>query len=328
MMVMKRIHGETWSTVLDDPEHVFWAKQSQDPLHVNVRILLQVCHALEYAHSKGIIHRDIKAGNVMLGEYGEVYLLDWGFAVLLDEKGHYWIDAFYGTPTYAAPEMFSVHEPLTVQTDVYLLGATLHKIITGNSLHRGDTFAEIIVSARMSPPFAYPVDVHADLAAIVNRATHKSPERRFASVSALRLALEEHLSHFHVMDLLRSAQESRADLESFLDSGSLDLFAFYQRAFQGQFACQKVLDIRPDNEDAQHTLSEFLLLLLRHEIKQSHLRTSKKLLEQIRAVPHDAAALEALEHEFREMEANRQRSGELTTQIQYRLMEKLQQESE
>jgi len=126
---------------------------------------------------------------------------------------------------------------------------------------------------------------------------------------------------------LRSAKESRGRLESLLQTGSSDLFAFYQGAFQGQFACQKVLELRPDHSEAQKILSEFLLLLLRHEIQQSHLRTSKKVMEQIRSVPHDAEALAALEEQYKTMETSRQLSGELSTQIQYKLMEKLQDQS-
>jgi serine/threonine-protein kinase len=324
MLVMKRIQGVTWSTLIQEPNHKYWSQQAQDPLHVHLRILIQVCHAMEYAHSKGILHRDIKPENVMVGNYGEVYLLDWGFAVSVDEEGEHWIDAFYGTPKFAAPEMFTVHEPLTVRTDVYLLGATLHYVLTRKYLHQGDLFSDIIVSARMSPPFAYEDTVHSDLGAITNRATHKKPERRFQDIAALRRALEEHLSHFHVMDLLSSAQENRKNLERTLESGSYDLFTFYQRAFQGQFACQKVLDIRPTNEDALRTLSECLLLLLRHEIKQGHMLTSERLLDQIKRMPHDEVVLEALERRYEQLQEDRQRSGELTTQIQYKLLEKLQ----
>jgi len=216
---------------------------------------------------------------------------------------------------------------LTVQTDVYLLGATLHQIITGRRLHIGNSFSDMVVSSRLSPPFAYSTGVHPDLAAITNRATHKDPDRRFDSVTSLRAALEEHLNHFHIVDLLRSARDSRERLVSLLQSDNQNLFAFYQGAFHGQFACQKVLELRPNHTEAQKILSEFLLLLLRHEIQQRHLRTSKTMMEKIRMGPHDVEALAALEEQYKAMETGRQISGELTTQIQYKLMEKLQDKS-
>ena len=82
-----------------------------------VQIGRQVADALDYAHKQDVVHRDIKPANVMIGEFGEVYLLDWGLAMTLDESGVGRSEQFLGTPGYAAPEMvLAGQEPLTPRT--------------------------------------------------------------------------------------------------------------------------------------------------------------------------------------------------------------------
>ena len=87
MLVMKRVEGVEWGALLDDPDHAVWegrGRRAADRLDDHVEILIQVCNAAHFAHSRGIIHRDIKPQNVFIGRYGEVYLGDWGLAIRAD----------------------------------------------------------------------------------------------------------------------------------------------------------------------------------------------------------------------------------------------------
>src|SRR5678816_383994 len=84
LIVMKRVEGVSWRELLLDDEHPGW--QSREPsrearLVWHLQTLAQLCNAIAFAHSRGIVHRDIKPDNVMIGEFGEVYQLDWGVAV-------------------------------------------------------------------------------------------------------------------------------------------------------------------------------------------------------------------------------------------------------
>ena len=174
-VVMKRVAGVSWSEAFRNIS-----------LERNLEIFIQLCNAVAYAHSRGIVHRDIKPANVLLGEYGEVYLSDWGLArpTATERTGR-----ISGSPAYMAPEMFSGEAD--ERTDVYLLGATLHQILTGQPRHRG-SLAEVLQSVARPEPFEYPDSVPADLAAICNRACAMDPMERFERVSELRQAVRAH----------------------------------------------------------------------------------------------------------------------------------------
>ena len=109
-----------------------------------MQVFLQVALALEYAHFKGVVHRDIKPPNIMIGEHGEVLLLDWGVAKLMGEteletearaditqSGH-----AVGTPTYMSPEQVS-GRPVDARSDVYALGTLLYEMLTLEPPFRG-----------------------------------------------------------------------------------------------------------------------------------------------------------------------------------------------
>ena len=316
LVIMKRIYGTSWECT--------GRPGNRESLLADLQILIQISRAIEYAQSKGIIHRDIKPANVMIGDFGEVYLLDWGCAVKLDRSGNLYSTGFQGTPIYAAPEMVESSEPLTHQTDVYLLGATLHHILTGHGPHMGQSFFDTVIAALESPEHIYDKEIDAELAAIANRATSRQPASRFGTATGFRKAIEEYVRYFHFHDLLNSAVESCQTLRNTLEAPEGNFFSFYQRAFTGRFACQQVLEIRPENEEAHRINTEILMLLATHEIRLMHLTTARELIKQIHSLPHDKAELLKLEQLYCEQENKHQRADEMSTQIQYKLLEKLQ----
>ena len=138
---MKRLTGETLeSKVLSDAT-----------IHRLLRAFVDVCLAIQFAHARGVVHRDLKPSNIMLGDYGEVYVLDWGVArVITDRQRRTYpklgdeVDeqttagAILGTPGYMAPEQIEGHE-VGPPADVYALGAILFEILAGEPLHpRGE----------------------------------------------------------------------------------------------------------------------------------------------------------------------------------------------
>ncbi len=149
---MKLVQGTPWNELI---KNEFSGLSVEDFLMKHVPILLSVSQAVAFAHSRGIIHRDIKPGQVMIGEYGEVLLLDWGLAVNFDEKllsaggrSHALGSAPTlakannpaGSPAYMAPEQtYKTTDKLGPWTDVYLLGSALFELVTGKRPHEALT---------------------------------------------------------------------------------------------------------------------------------------------------------------------------------------------
>ena len=162
---------------------------------------VDACQAVAYAHARGVIHRDIKPGNIMLGDFGETLLLDWGLAKIHGsadipssdsgetDAGKTQAGAVMGTPVYMAPEQAegdTAH--VNERSDVYGLGAVLYEIVAGCPPYTGATSREILSRViKEAPRDAVSVDPLApkELAAIAARAMARSPSDRFASASEL-----------------------------------------------------------------------------------------------------------------------------------------------
>jgi len=156
---MKRLTGTTLAAVLD--------KGTETPQRL-LRAIVDVCQGVAHAHARRIVHRDLKPANIMLGDYGEVYVLDWGVArVLADTRqtgpvraldiasldGETKTGALLGTPGYMAPEQIHGGE-VGLAADVYAIGAMLFEILAGETLHPrgGGALASTISNAtEMSP---------------------------------------------------------------------------------------------------------------------------------------------------------------------------------
>ena len=202
LLILKRIDGVEWSALCRDAAEVQRRFGATDLLAWNLGILNQVLNAVRFAHSRGVIHRDLKPGNVMIGNFGEVYLLDWGIAVSVrdDGTGRFPLASeateLAGTPSYMAPEMLGrgTGVGISERTDVYLAGAVLFELITGHPPHVGTSALAVIASVVTSRP-VLPTDVPAELAQICAQAMHADPARRHASIDALQLALQGYLEH-------------------------------------------------------------------------------------------------------------------------------------
>ena len=257
----------------------------------------------------------------MIGDFGEVFLLDWGLAIELNHVDQQRVMGFYGSPRYAAPEMFTSGAELTKKTDVYLLGATLHHILTKEPLHQGSNLREVVAFARRSLRHTYPPSVHPMLVQMIHRATDPDPDKRFSSVSEFREALEAHLSHYATLDMVSEMREKISELEQRLDQLSGDDFHFYELAFECRFGVKHALEVFPDDHELKRDLRRVLICQAQYELAQDRLEMPPRLLEEIKsldATPDEVSSLEA------EIQSAKLRSSELAVQIQYKLLEELQ----
>ncbi len=172
------------------------------PLRRRLELFMTVCDATQYAHRNLVVHRDLKPANIFVTGDGQVKLLDFGLAKLLEPGGtqaattQHWM-----TPEYAAPEQVR-GEPVTTLTDVYQLGVVLYELLTGalpfGRRERGAYEVTQAILGREAPrpstAGASGVALRGNLDAIVLKALRKEPEQRYASAQALRDDIERHLA--------------------------------------------------------------------------------------------------------------------------------------
>lgn len=291
ILVMKRVEGVSLRGLLDDPTHPGWQTllaSHGTKLEASIEVLIRVCQSLAFGHSRGIIHRDIKPDNIMLGAYGEVYLLDWGLAINMEEAAT--PGALVGTPVCMAPEMV-FGEPPDIRTDVYLLGATLHEILTGTFRHDGGTVNEVLLAAATSEPIVYSAEYPTELAALCNRATARDRAARPVDVEAFRRELSAYLRRRGALALCEVALERTVALEAMLRAVPdkvvpVNLAGAYRLATEARFAFTQLLRDEPLLEPAREGLERSLLALIDLELRQGHAETASALLAELG--PHPA----------------------------------------
>ncbi|MDA1230211.1 MAG: protein kinase, partial [Planctomycetota bacterium] len=219
--VMKQVHGIPWNKRIREMS-----------LEENLDVMHKVCDAVAYAHHNGVINRDLKPENIMLGEFGEVLVLDWGLAVPAPhaaEQNFRSPVASYGagTPAYMSPELWTgPPEAIGECSDIYLLGAILFEAITGKVPHdfpklppggnRTDVWNTIDKVLRENQIRA--TDKSGELLDIALKALRTSPEERFGSVLEFQFSVRNYQRHEESRRLSSRATELiQAEHEDSLD---------------------------------------------------------------------------------------------------------------
>ncbi len=216
---MKRVQGRTLRSILSSLAEGDPAARRRFTLRRLLEIFISACNGVSFAHHRGVVHCDLKPANLMVGEYGEVLVMDWGMAQyhesasagrrvdLGGEAGCDPPDQLGGTPAFMAPELLtrSVAEP-DEQTDVYSLGAILYTILTWRTSPfppdiPADQAAELAARGKFPAPrrAANPAqDVPRELEAIALKAMSGDRSHRYASVSELLEDLHNYLDGYPV----------------------------------------------------------------------------------------------------------------------------------
>jgi serine/threonine-protein kinase len=184
-----------------------------------------------------------------------------------------------GTPEYMPPEM-ALGQPGDQRTDVYLVGATLHEILTGAPRHRGATLDELLRASKISAPYAYPESVPSELAALCNRATSRSPGARPASVTEIREQLGSFIRRRSARALNEAAMERLADLETALRSPGppQDMARAYRLVTEARFGFALNLREDPNDSKSLEGMRRCLRLAIELELRQSHPDSAEALL--------------------------------------------------
>jgi Tol biopolymer transport system component len=170
------------------------AKRQPPPSLTDISNLLnQLAGAFDYAHSLGVIHRDIKPNNIMFDNQGNAFLVDFGIAKLLQATGRLTATgSVLGTPLYMAPEQWRSEQPVPA-TDQYALGVTVYQLMTGRVPFQAPTPYGLMLKHLNEPPTA-PHLIRPDLpeapTLVLERALAKTPEERFPTVTAFAQAFE------------------------------------------------------------------------------------------------------------------------------------------
>lgn len=291
---MKRVRGRSLQEVFRGLESGDSEIEELYPRRRLLKALQQTCLTMAFAHTRGVLHRDLKPANIMLGDFGEVYVLDWGLAktagadeaeaeenlAQVAHENHTVDGAIVGTPGFMAPEQLKgADDAVDERADVYALGAILFQILTRRALHQGETFNDYVISTLSAVPRASDAAPDAmvppELDSICEGALSVLPEDRIASAALLSEGLEAYLDGDHDLTLRRkAAQAHAANAERVLEgapeststSKSADDTLSVSLAGAGEESARRhamrevgaALGLDPTNETALHTFYRLL----------------------------------------------------------------------
>ncbi|MDD7986157.1 serine/threonine-protein kinase [Lentisphaera marina] len=207
---MELLKGQTLKDLLKDHHRSVECKSGLAQL---LDIFVKVCDAVAFAHSKNVLHLDVKPENINVGEYGQVLLIDWGLAKILNDSlsedlfsddnsldmdllnDMTQVGTLKGSPGFMAPEQAETKGVKTSATDIYSLGALLYSILTAEMHVQGESIEELLVNTRQGELRDFPKDKYIpdSLKAVFYKACQLKPEERYDSVESLKGEIQSFL---------------------------------------------------------------------------------------------------------------------------------------
>ena len=220
------------------------------PVRQAVLVIFKICRALDYAFQNGVIHRDIKAANILLDERDDIKISDFGTAQI-STSTHTQIDGFVGSPAYMAPEMINEEEP-SVQSDIYSLGVTMYEFLAGRlPFQAANSVAMInkILNDEPTPLKSIRPDLPAKLIEIVEKAMAKDAAKRYPAWYAMARELAETFPQLEKYSFEISSAEkfnSLRKLEFFNDFRDSELWEVLRGAIWENHAREQNLMLEGD----------------------------------------------------------------------------------
>ncbi len=216
VLAMQYVHGQTWERLIIEHGRQEWPAA--------VRVAIDVLRALEYAHGRGIVHRDMKPSNVLVrDDDGTATVMDFGIAKMTTSTRLTATGQTMGTVRYMSPEQVRGQE-VDLRSDIYSLGATLYEAVTGETPFDGNTHFEIMtkhLSEPAAPPTSHGVELPAALEAAIMRSLAKKADDRFADAREFRKELDAVLREADVghAETLRMSRDSMAEARTRVKPG-------------------------------------------------------------------------------------------------------------
>jgi tetratricopeptide (TPR) repeat protein len=343
-LAMKVVRGQTLAARIR-----YRARQrGRGDLGSDIDVLVKVCDALAFAHNRGVIHRDLKPDNIMVGEFGEVQVMDWGLAKRLgatdelDEQAT-WQEvpdrpgqmvatldgAVMGTPQYMAPEQARGEiAQLDQRSDIYALGAILYEVLTGTTPYGGATLWAVlsdVAEGRYVPLRRRRRNIPFELEAVVVKAMAFAPADRFTDVSELRAELQRYLAGTPLIcarygwadRAWRVARKHRRVLIATIVTAVIATTAFSWisntrkagQAAAAEEAARRAL-LAGDSERAERLATEVLLLMPGNSQAKVLLGEAALARERLARQARDAERLETLRREIASAQNVRDRASD------------------
>lgn len=304
-IAMKYVEGKSWDSILNEAERLTdhaWLDQQ-------LGVLQSVAQSVAFAHSRGIVHRDLKPSQVMIGDFGQVFLMDWGLALLMDEntfsKNSVTAELLgvlptrktainpAGSPAFMAPEQTEFDcQNITPQTDVYLLGGMLYYLLTGRAPHHS-LFSSVAFEQAKSGAYTtleqlnLPWSIPKPLVELMEACLQKAPDKRPKGCLEFIKILSDYRSGS------TRKQESELRTQSIAETLKKSLLT-YNELLEAEIQLSQSIELWPANQPARALRHQTLLRITQLAIANKDLRMARMIAERLEDGPDREAFLKQI----------------------------------
>ncbi|BBM86182.1 protein kinase [Candidatus Uabimicrobium amorphum] len=306
LLAMKLVKGTSWKQLLYPKTEEEKEKAKKYSQQTHLQILVNVCNAISYAHSKGIVHCDLKPENIMIGDFGEIYVMDWGIAVdvtdNIDDKRTFHKSSItepMGTPCYMSPELAEGRgQDISYATDIYLLGGILYEILHKKPPRKEKSLWLTLLAAKKGKMPVFDRAIPEELIKICQQALAKNATQRPQNVNSFRIAIEDYFKHYESIIITQKAEKI---LEKCTDKKArgmkkTQLYEMYTKAITG---FEQAINLWQENENAQKSLLKAHNLYTKSAIANDDFGIAKTQIEHL----HETKERKALQKKISKKEA-------------------------